>query len=105
MGFGDFGSNRSVHWRQFIGDGTGAKPAGTGVDPKDHGQIGRGKAPKQDHPDRFRVTARFPDNDSARTALNQALIDLGNGTEVRLDVPVRDIRDDPWDPAEVTVDW
>ena len=116
MGFGDFGSNRSVHWRTFDGDGPNQKQSGAGIDrTKRHPQdmtkstdtpvIGDGKAPKENHPGKFRVTARYLTNASAREALSEALTRLGNGTDVLLDVPVRDIRDTPFDPPEVTVDW
>ncbi len=118
MGFGDFGSNRSVHWRVSEGEGANAKeivadhPDSTKRHPEDTTKdpglpvIGAGKAsPQQNHPGTIRVTARFIDAGAARVALNAALNAIDTNGVVKLDVPIREVRSNPWDPAEVSVDW
>jgi hypothetical protein len=83
MGYGEVGSNGSVHWTlnykesgppdHVDYDDTKKHPGNTG-NPKAQ-VIGSGK-PKGDHPGKFRVTARYQNPPQAEAALQQALAEL-----------------------------
>lgn len=81
MGWGDFGSNGSVHWRLTYNDATGSvahlgyddlkkHPDKPGNDPRPG--IGQGKA----GPGKLRVTARFQNASDARDAVVGTLSSL-----------------------------
>jgi len=119
MGWGDFGSNGSVHWS--IGyEGNNPKdkesqadhidfddqvkhPGKGGVDPRPE----IGGSGNQNHAGSFRVTMRFQTNQALVTAVQNA---NKNGTDLVIDVPVRPFdkvkgspgKHDTW---EITVDW
>ena len=114
MGWGDFGSNGSVHWQinyddagepdHLDYDDTKAHPQKPGINPTDP-QIGDGKAGRG----RFRVTLRFQSRGAASQALNDALKELGPGGTAIIEVPIRAYRGRP-DPKnrdewEIGVDW
>jgi hypothetical protein len=121
MGSGAFGSNGSVHWEIKYSDRPTAGAAhrdsdsskrhpgdrrkGLPVFWKSRPVIGAGKA--KSHPEKFRVTARYPDKGSALHALERAMKALKGGRVVVLDVDVRPFQEregvpDRW---EVKVDW
>jgi hypothetical protein len=115
MGWGDFGSNGSVHWR--IGY-EGNNPASEANQADQDNQVrhpgsaadGRpaiGRAGGKEHAGFFRVTARFASPGDADEALKNARV---VGRTIRLDVPVRSfdsVGSDPGNPNnwEVRVDW
>jgi hypothetical protein len=113
MGWGDFGSNGSVHWRIHHHDLPDGPVNGSGIDEhKRHPvdtqtgpRIGGEKAPKPDHSGKFRVTARFQTPAAAQSALNAAKV-VGN--DVVLDVsvwPTMKNSAGAFTLPEVTVDW
>jgi hypothetical protein len=86
MGWGDFGSNGSVHWRIHYHDNDrnpGSPPVVSGIDGgKKHPRagtsqpnIGKQKGSKKEHDGKFRVTGRF---ESALEAFNAAVTALAN---------------------------
>jgi hypothetical protein len=100
MGSGAFGSNGSVLWEIKYSDKPTAAPAHRDFDaakrhPGDHRKdlpasgksrpmIGAGKT--HSHPEKFRVTARYPNKASALHALETAVRRLKRGKVVVLDV-------------------
>ena len=116
MGYGEFGSNGSVHWQinykengpvDHVDNDDTKKHPGNGGNPNPR-VIGSGK-PKGDHPGRFRVILRYQNATDATAALQQAktTADGGGGVIVELDVPLRPFQADPGDPNdwEIRVDW
>jgi hypothetical protein len=113
MGWGDFGSNGSVHWRIHQHDNPSGPPDASGVDTgKRHpGQpgprpiVGRDKGGKEEHDAKFRITARYPDQLAAKAGLAQARV-VGNTVILEVEVwdPPKDSTN-TFDPPEVTVDW
>jgi hypothetical protein len=118
MGWGDFGSNGSVHWRITYDDSKddadhvhydarkrhpGQPSDAAGVARDDRPAIGAGKA----EPGSFRVIARFESPSAATSALGRAKV---VGSTLVLEVPCFPYRPEPPDPKrrddwEVTVDW
>jgi hypothetical protein len=86
MGWGDFGSNGSVHWRIHYHDNQdkpGSPPVVSGIDGnKKHRlsrlkpRIGEMTVKNRSHPDAFRVIARYESPDHAFKAVLAALIGL-----------------------------
>lgn len=119
MGSGAFGSNGSVHWEIKYSDKPTAPAAHRDYDSakrhpgdsrkavplKSRPVIGTGKA--NSHPEKFRVTARYPDKASALYALEEAIKRLKGGKVVVLDVDLRPFTLQSGDPRrwEVKVDW
>jgi hypothetical protein len=115
MGYGEVGSNGSVHWNiNYKEDGP---LNNNGVDrskkhPGDYGNpnprvIGSGK-PKGDHRGTFRVILRYRTAAEATAALAAAKTTPYNGgVEIEVDVPVRPFQDTPGNPNgwEIRVDW
>jgi hypothetical protein len=102
MGYGEFGSNGSVHWKVSYRNNGPADHSD--VDPVQHSHIGRRR-----HPGKLRVTARFRDARAAREALQEALdkLEESRGRVVQLDVGVRP-RQKSAGPSrnwEIRVDW
>ena len=121
MGWGDFGSNGSVHWRVFH-DEQGRDLGGRGVDtnkkhPKSERDgrpvIGAGKEGKPEHPRKIRLIARYQSSLAAYWALAIALFSVRKAGDskyatVFLDVDVWSVvRDEKgaFEPPEVSVDW
>ena len=116
MGWGDFGSDGSVHWRIHHHDNPNNSPNQTGVDnSKRHPDvagpeplIGEGKAtPKPNHPEKFRVTLTFKNAGDALSAYNAANPGPG-GTVISIEVPVqKPVRGSSraFNPPEVSIDW
>lgn len=116
MGWGDFGSNGSVHWRITYNDATGSidhldyddfKKHPKKPDPDTRPPIGDGKAGAG----KFVVTARYNNHGEAKAALTQAMAKLGSGgTVVSLEVDVHANYRAKINPAnrdewEISVDW
>ena len=114
MGWGDFGSNGSVHWQVgYEGNNPKTTADEAGVDNQvkhpNSGGDGRpniGAAGGHGHSGSFRVTARFASPAAAQAAA--ATIQVV-GSTIRLDVPVRPgtVTGGPGNPNdwEVRVDW
>jgi hypothetical protein len=104
MGFGDFGSNGSVHWLIQYDDDARCSDH-VDVDRLEHKLIGV----KKKHKGKFRVTARYNTIDEAKAALKAAQdrFDRKPGVVLQLDVNVRPEQDDPGpiDTWEVRIDW
>jgi hypothetical protein len=119
MGFGDFGSNGSVHWQIAYSDAPGAPPDHLDYDnskihpgnPNRDGRppIGDGKGGRG----LMRVTIRCNNPAEVRKMLADAESRreaAPNSSEVFLDVPIRPFRGSPPNPKnrnewEVGVDW
>jgi len=124
MGWGDFGSNGSMHWQIGYDDLTGAPPfppahvdydnekRHPGGPPDTRPPIGQGKGGSGT----VRVTLRFNDPADARRVIEQAWKNLqsapANTKEVIIDVPIRGYRPPAQAPNptnrsewEVGVDW
>jgi hypothetical protein len=114
MGWGDFGSNGSVHWRLGYEDPPSGPPDHLDIDdtvkhPGNAASAKReiGTANGKNHRGLFRVTARFRNPEAAQAALQAAKV---VGKTIVLDVPVRDwnaVSGGPGNPSdwEVRVDW
>jgi hypothetical protein len=117
MGSGDFGSNRSVHWRIKYSD--------VGADPADHLDYDDTKKHPEEpdpddkrppigrpgHPSQFRIKARYQNHGLARAALAAAEARLGTaGRVIELDVNLRpfdQVSQGPGEPQdwEINVEW
>lgn len=114
MGWGDFGSNGSVHWRMGYDDPPNVvdhsdidntvKHPGKPTPPPDPRPV-IGTAAGKNHPGSFRVTLWFRDSPAAQLAYSQA---APTGNTIVIDVPVRSwsqVSGGPAIPREVKVDW
>lgn len=114
MGWGDFGSNGSVHWRMGYDDPPDVvdhsdiddtvKHPGKPTPPPDPRPV-VGTAAGKNHPGMFRVTLRFRDKVSAKRAYDNA---KPAGNTIVIDVPVHpwaDVSHGPANAREVRVDW
>jgi hypothetical protein len=117
MGFGDFGSNGSMHWQVNYRDAAGPPdtqgrddrkkhPRKPGADPRP--PIGDGKAGAG----LLRVTIRCNTSADAAKMLTDALnaVKAASAKDFTLDVPIKDYRNTPpntgnRDEWEIGVDW
>ena len=112
MGFGEFGSNGSLHWKVGHSDDPAVPPLIKGIDPIPKDKIGEGTGGGQakKHKGYVRVRLRFASASEAREALSVIVAKISapdaDGYHAIIDVPAikRNKEDDdlPW---EVRVDW
>jgi len=105
MGYGEVGSNGSVHWKIGYDDGANAPADHSDYDTRKWEEIGKGK----DHDGSFRVTARFKTPKAAQDALTAAQQQLKatGGSVVVLDVGKRPKKTEagPTYLWELRIDW
>src|SRR5690242_15268202 len=105
MGYGEVGSNGSVHWQIGYDDNPGDPPDHKDYDTRLYEEIGSGKG----HQGAFRIKARYQNKAQAQKALAeaQARLDASRDGVVELDVNLRPKQNQPGpsDRWEIRIDW